>query len=431
MNAALDANDVERAYPRLDTWRRVRWELTNGGTITTFDSDFTRRCRLSAPPNTSPALPGLGSDIGVGADGSVWLIGTDPVGAVSIASGESVGPRTSRLVGTNPVGADADLAVHTWNGTNWDGVDGGGVRIAVGPDGTPWLVNSFGQIFHRQGNSVGAATPGLDLQRRHLVYVHDLVPERDAGPVHDRDNGRLRPARPEAGRLRLQRLVHGRPFPLDQRRPVHRQHRGHRWEPPAGEHRGEKQLAEMATGFNPFGPPPVDPWMSLFVAGLLVMGAYCLLPTALAVYDWHTKSRSTEVNYGQTHVQWFIVVPLLVCSFLLGAILWDLSEHVLATMTYGELFLGACRHWPFPLSVVFISLWGLAFCSIENDDRSDRRPQAARRTAAHRQLRAEPRRIARSRAAHAAQRIVHPVAAYAGSDYEYCDASGATTRSAT
>jgi len=38
-----------------------------------------------------------------------------------------------------------------------------------------------------------------------------------------------------------------------------------------------------ATGFDPFGPPPVDPWMSLFVAGLLVMGGYCLLPTALAV----------------------------------------------------------------------------------------------------------------------------------------------------
>jgi hypothetical protein len=123
--------------------------------------------------------------------------------------------------------------------------------------------------------------------------------------------------------------------------------------------------AVWATGFDPFGPPPIDPWMSLFVAGLLVMGGYCLLPTALAVYDWRAKATYTEVNYGQAHVQWFIVVPLLVCSFLFGAILWDLSETVLATMTYGQLFLGAWRHWPFPLSVVFISLWGLAFCSIE------------------------------------------------------------------
>ena len=41
------------------------------------------------------------------------------------------------------------------------GVDGGGVRIAVGPDGTPWVVNSRGQIFHRQGTSWGALLPGL------------------------------------------------------------------------------------------------------------------------------------------------------------------------------------------------------------------------------------------------------------------------------
>jgi hypothetical protein len=67
----------------------------------------------------------LGKDIGVGADGSVWLIGT------------------------NPVGAGSDFGVYKWNGTNWDGVDGGRVRIAVGPGGLAWLVNSVGQIFLR------------------------------------------------------------------------------------------------------------------------------------------------------------------------------------------------------------------------------------------------------------------------------------------
>jgi hypothetical protein len=30
-------------------------------------------------------------------------------------------------------------------------VPGGGVRIAVGPDGSPWLVNTEGRIFRRQG----------------------------------------------------------------------------------------------------------------------------------------------------------------------------------------------------------------------------------------------------------------------------------------
>ena len=51
MNGGMNAFDVARAYPRLDTWRRVRWELTKGGTITTFDSDFTRRCGLSDAPH--------------------------------------------------------------------------------------------------------------------------------------------------------------------------------------------------------------------------------------------------------------------------------------------------------------------------------------------------------------------------------------------
>ena len=50
MNDGLNAIDVGRAYPRLDTWRRVRWELTKGGTVPTFDNDFTRRCGLSDAP---------------------------------------------------------------------------------------------------------------------------------------------------------------------------------------------------------------------------------------------------------------------------------------------------------------------------------------------------------------------------------------------
>ena len=118
----------------------------------------------------------------------------------------------------------------------------------------------------------------------------------------------------------------------------------------------------QATGFDPFGPPPVKPWwMSLIVAALLVVGGYCLLPVGLAVYDWLAAPDYMQVNYGQTHVQWFIVVPLLVCSFFFGTILWDLTNSVLAPGTYGELFRTAWRDWPFPLAVVFVSLWGLAF----------------------------------------------------------------------
>ena len=132
MNHLLDASDVARAYPRLDTWRRVRWALTNNGTLTAFDNDFTRRCGLSAPPTwpTGPlgrgwtTLPGLAKEIGVGANGAVWVIGTNPIGG--------------------------SFGIHRWNGAGWDAVDGGAVRVAVGPDGQPWVVNDAGNIFRRE-----------------------------------------------------------------------------------------------------------------------------------------------------------------------------------------------------------------------------------------------------------------------------------------
>lgn len=57
----LKAGNVAGAYPRVNTWRQVRWDLTNGGTVHTFDNAFTSRCGLSDPPSSadppSPAQP--------------------------------------------------------------------------------------------------------------------------------------------------------------------------------------------------------------------------------------------------------------------------------------------------------------------------------------------------------------------------------------
>ena len=44
--------NVVRDYPRLNTWRRVRAQLTNGGMYRTFDSQFTIDTGLSDPPGT-------------------------------------------------------------------------------------------------------------------------------------------------------------------------------------------------------------------------------------------------------------------------------------------------------------------------------------------------------------------------------------------
>ncbi|HEY5741382.1 MAG TPA: tectonin domain-containing protein, partial [Terrimicrobiaceae bacterium] len=71
-------------------------------------------------------LPGHAKDIGVGADGTVWIIGT------------------------NPFSTEGDFGPHRWAENDWLGVEGGGVQISVDKSGLPWMVNSMGNIFRRQ-----------------------------------------------------------------------------------------------------------------------------------------------------------------------------------------------------------------------------------------------------------------------------------------
>lgn len=75
-------------------------------------------------------LPGAAGDIGIGADGSVWIIDTRSVG-------------------------NGDFSVEKWDGSGWDPVSsGGGVRIAVDPQGIPWILNSRGAIYRGSSNDV-------------------------------------------------------------------------------------------------------------------------------------------------------------------------------------------------------------------------------------------------------------------------------------
>ena len=60
-------------------------------------------------------------DTGVGADGSVWVIGTNKV--------------------------SGGYGIFHLTGSGWQSVQGGAVRIAVAPDGHPWVVNDQGMIY--------------------------------------------------------------------------------------------------------------------------------------------------------------------------------------------------------------------------------------------------------------------------------------------
>ncbi|MCL8024476.1 hypothetical protein [Nocardioides bruguierae] len=74
-------------------------------------------------------LPGTATDIGVGADGTVWAIGTQEVPG---------GRQIMRLDGAP--GEEA-----------WTVVDGGGIRVAVAPDGEPWVADADGLLWRRLG----------------------------------------------------------------------------------------------------------------------------------------------------------------------------------------------------------------------------------------------------------------------------------------
>ncbi|HOY19239.1 MAG TPA: hypothetical protein PLC89_18165 [Haliscomenobacter sp.] len=144
-------------------------------------------------------VPGQARDIGIGADGSVWIIGAEVAaggysirywsgsawvlvggGGVRISvhpSGQpfvvnnrgeifqrnvsgswrnypglatdiAVGPSGALwVIGTDVIGSD--FGIHFWNGLEWNTVDGGGTQIGVGTDGRPWIANSRFEIYRR------------------------------------------------------------------------------------------------------------------------------------------------------------------------------------------------------------------------------------------------------------------------------------------
>lgn len=107
------------------------WIVNSGGTIYRWSTvsvplrrpieDVRRPTSPTAPTQRWQQMPGAARDIGIGANGAVWIVGTD--GALS-----------------------------KWNGTGWDRLgSGGGTRIAVDPAGNPWITNDGNEIWRWTG----------------------------------------------------------------------------------------------------------------------------------------------------------------------------------------------------------------------------------------------------------------------------------------
>lgn len=106
-------------------------------------------------------LPGLATDIGVGARGDVWVIGIDRV--------------------------EGGHSIYRWTGGNWQIVPGGAVRLDVDPQGTPWVVNSNNQIF-RLGHNGWERLPGLasdiGIGANGSVWVVGITPTAGGFTIH-------------------------------------------------------------------------------------------------------------------------------------------------------------------------------------------------------------------------------------------------------
>jgi hypothetical protein len=143
-------------------------------------------------------IPGAAYDIGVGANGAVWVIGTDPAmggysiyqwtgsswiksnGAATRIAVDAAGvPWVINVYGNiyrhvtggwqqipgsaMDIGAGADgsvwaiganetnggFGIYRWTGSGWQAIDGGATRISVGPDGNPWAINNLSLIYKR------------------------------------------------------------------------------------------------------------------------------------------------------------------------------------------------------------------------------------------------------------------------------------------
>lgn len=131
-------------YPEFDKWLAVRSELTDDGSIHTFDNAFVMR---NIP--TWQKVPGGGRDIAIGGVGPV-----NPfvASARSLASAAAV----EYVIGTDtPAPGNGGIWKH--DGARWHKIPGYGSRIAVDPSGDWWIVNASGAIWGPGGRKPGSA----------------------------------------------------------------------------------------------------------------------------------------------------------------------------------------------------------------------------------------------------------------------------------
>lgn len=132
-------------YEGADLWQRDRASAGSAGVRIAVDprgqpwvvndsGEIWRRQNET----TWQQLPGTATDIGIGGDGTVWVLGTDS--------------------------KSGGYGLWRWTGRTWvpdeASVSSAGVRISVDERGQPWVVNDSGEIWRRNSRTSWSLLPG-------------------------------------------------------------------------------------------------------------------------------------------------------------------------------------------------------------------------------------------------------------------------------
>lgn len=131
--------------------RVSRVAVDNKGVVSIVDTQ--RRILRNRSSDEWEVMPGGASDIAAGADGSVYVIGADPIGS----EGSSI---------------------WRWTGSMWSRLPGeaAGTRIAVDPKGAPWVVNASGLIFrYNPDTSVWTRLPAPTTRDERTGVISEFI----------------------------------------------------------------------------------------------------------------------------------------------------------------------------------------------------------------------------------------------------------------
>jgi hypothetical protein len=118
-----------------------------------------------------------------------------------------------------------------------------------------------------------------------------------------------------------------------------------------------------------------EDWMQsastqILCAALLLAGIFCMLPSMVKLQTWSQarqgvvpQDRAHAIRYGQTLTQWLLIVPMMIASYFIGAVMFEQSKTIFGGLSFSALLKEAINHWVLPYSFAGFTFLMLALCS--------------------------------------------------------------------